>query len=349
MALTERQRKILNAVTERYIGTGSPVSSKEMVGLAGVLVSSSTVRNEFVLLEEKGYLTHPHTSAGRVPTDLGYRAYLNRLIRSGELNQSPHPRVGSIPPEIAADPEAVLRHASHLLAEAMHCPAVVVAPTSETPSLQHVQASRVGPRTVLLAYVTSDGAVHHRLLPIKEAVSPEQLTRLSEGLNRLLRGVKVSSLSRFEMDEIRRRTPGGAVPREVLRLILEAARAEEDQQVYVEGAIYMLEAPEFAAVDRLRPVMGALEQHNMLIQALQAHEPPEPVWDRPQPVWVRIGREQLLAQLHDCTIVATTYRTAQGLTGTLGIIGPTRLNYVAALPAVRVIAAELAAALSRHP
>ena len=144
------------------------------------------------------------------------------------------------------------------------------------------------------------------------------------------------------MDEIRRNMAGMAVPHEALRLILETARVEEAEQVYVDGAIYMLEAPEFAAAEQLRPVMGALEQEDMLREALRAAEPEGPVW-------VCIGREQPLAQLQACSVVATHYHTEQGLTGTLGILGPTRLNYVQVLPAVRAMASQLAAELSRQP
>jgi heat-inducible transcriptional repressor len=341
LPLSARLARILAAVVDEHVETARPVSSTAVLGRLKIDASSATIRNEMARLESLGYLSQPHTSAGRIPTDLGYRAYVDQLTRSEEFPEGSVQGIERVAHALVGGPEELLRRACRLLSRTVRCPAIALAPRDETPSLSHVQASQVAPNTILLVYVTSDGTVHHRVMPTRETVSPAQLSRLSEVLNRMLKGVKVSALSRLEMDEIRRNMAGMVVPHEAFRLILETARVEEADQVYVDGAIYMLEAPEFAAAEQLRPVMGALERDDLLRQALEAVEPAEAVW-------VRIGHEQPLAQLRCCSVVATHYCTEQGLIGTLAILGPTRLNYVEALPAVRLMASQLAADLSRR-
>jgi heat-inducible transcriptional repressor len=172
MILTERQRTILNAVTERYIGTGMPISSKELAGSVGLQVSSSTVRNEFALLEERGYLSHPHTSAGRVPTDLGYREFVDCLM-SGTVCRRPV-RSGvaetMLSEDLAGEIDIALRHATDAMSKASNLLALVLAPRVSGARLSHVELLALQAHQLMYVFIVSTGAVMKGMIEWPQAI-----------------------------------------------------------------------------------------------------------------------------------------------------------------------------------
>ncbi len=338
--LSRRLREVLAAIVEEHIQTARPVGSRTIVEGYGIAASSATVRNDMARLEELGLVMKPHPSAGRIPTDRGYRVYVDNLMKQRGPTQQLAEVIRHMHQRRPSEVEEVLRLTSQLLCRCTRYPAVVVAPKASEPVLEHIQTSWVAGGSVLLLYVTSDGHVEHRLLRTQDSVSPAQLTAVTNILNEMLTGHSVSSLSRLEIEEIRRRMSGIAVPDEVLRLIRHTAVQERRQQVYIEGAIYILEEPEFADVAQLRAVMRAVEEADTMRELFEPAAPEERVW-------VTIGSEHRCQAFQHCSLVASTYRYSDGSVGTVGVFGPTRLNYSRAVPAVELVGRELGALLSR--
>jgi len=188
MILTERQRIILNAVTERYIGTGTPISSKELAGSAGLRVSSSTVRNEFALLEERGYLTHPHTSAGRVPTDLGYREFVDCLMSGPSVRTAVRSGVAEamLSEDLAGEIDTALRHATDAMSRVSNLLALVLAPRVSGARLSHVELLVLQPHQLMYVFIVSTGAVMKGMIewpqPIDAGLMEWARTYLNETL-----------------------------------------------------------------------------------------------------------------------------------------------------------------------
>ena len=276
MMLTERQRTILNAVTERYIGTGTPVSSKELVGAAGLQVSSSTVRNEFALLEEKGYLTHPHTSAGRVPTDQGYREFVDFLMSGAATRpgQRLGRRVGALgevhPEDLTGEIETALRQATDAMSRATNLLALVLAPRMSGARLRHVELLMLHPAQLMYVFIVSTGAVMKGLIDWPSAVDSGLVEWARTYLNETFEGQTLTSrLIKRTLED------PGLSPREArfLQALAPAFQRLVDEQsedeLYVGGASRLLVEPRLQDVSSLRDLLALLEERFLLLQVLR--------------------------------------------------------------------------------
>jgi heat-inducible transcriptional repressor len=331
MILTERQRTILNAVAERYIGTGTPVSSKELAGTVGLRVSSSTVRSEFALLEERGYLTHPHTSAGRVPTDLGYREFVDCLMSSTIVH--PSVRAGGMgvmqPEDLGGEIDTALRQATEAMSRVTNLLALVLAPRVSGARLSHVELLALQPHQLMYVFIVSTGAVMKGAIdwpqPIDAGLVAWARTYLNETLDdqaltaRLVRRV----LDNPDLN-----------PREVafLRALMPAFERLVDEQyqeeLYVGGTARLLAEPRLEDVSSLRDLLSLLEERFVLLQVLRAAL-------SSGTVVVRIGSEHEAAALQPFSVVAASYGLPQRRLGTVSVVGPTRMDYEMAIATVR--------------
>ncbi len=341
MILTERQRTILNAVTERYIGTGTPVSSKELVGAAALHVSSSTVRNEFALLEEKGYLTHPHTSAGRVPTDLGYREFVDHLM-SGSLPRPetrPGRRSGAIgavlPEDLTGEIDMALRQATDAMARATNLLALILGPRMSGARLCHVELLTLQPNQLMYVFIVSTGAVMKGVIDWAQAIDAGLVEWARTYLNetfadqtltaRLIRRV-------LENPELSPREAG------LLRALVPAFERLVDEQyqeeLFVGGASRLLAEPRLQDVSSLRDLLTLLEERFLLLRVLRAAL-------GSGTVVVRIGSEHEASALQPFSVVAASYGLPQRRLGTVSLVGPTRMDYQTAISTVRETALRL--------
>jgi heat-inducible transcriptional repressor len=332
--LTERQRTILNAVTERYIGTGTPVSSKELAGSEDLPVSSSTVRNEFALLEEKGYLTHPHTSAGRVPTDLGYREFVDHLIGGGLVRASARPGWGTsvgalLSDDLAGEIDTALQQATDAMARATDLLALVLAPRMSGARLCHVELLMLHPTQLMYVFIVSTGAVMKGVIEWLHPVDPGLVewarTYLNEQLDdQALTGRLIKKA--LENPELSPREAGflGSLAPAFERLVDE--QSQED--LYVGGASRLLAAPRLEDVSSLRDLLALLEERFMLLRVLRAAL-------GSGTVVVRIGSEHEATALQPFSVVAASYGLPQRNLGTVSVVGPTRMDYERAIFTVR--------------
>lgn len=330
MELTPRKREILRRVVEEYVATGQPVGSKALVERTGLHVSASTVRSELSDLEAVGLLMHPHTSAGRVPTETGYRIYTEELVVAIEG------RPGPFSVDLSAmrnELEEALRRTTEALSEATHLLAVVSAPSLESAEVRHVEVLQLQPRVVIVVVITASGSVSKRVFELEEQVDSGIVEWARSYLDEMVVGKRPSSavLRRAFED------PGLSM-RE--RLFLETVRpafadlVAEATDLYVGGAAGLLGDVHGAELDACQRLLQVLERRAAVLGLLQeALDPKRPV--------VRVGPELEGEELHGAAYVGATYGLANRSLGAVGLLGPLRMDYEKAIRAVRAAAFEL--------
>ncbi len=329
--LTFRKREILRCVVEEYVSTGQPVGSKALVERSGLHVSSSTVRNELAELEALGLLTHPHTSAGRVPTDSGYRLYAEGLVDAIEGRPDPPPvDLSAMRNEL----EAALQQTTDALSQATRLLALVSAPSLEAMLIRHVEVLLLQPRVVIVVVITSSGDVTKRMIELEEPADPGLVDWARAYLNETVAGLRLGASA------LRRQFEDSSLsPRE--RAFLASIRpafvdviADVGTQVYVGGAAGLFgdaRGPELDAVQRLLELL----EHRAAVLALLTE-----VID-PHRTIVRVGPEVEGAAIRDVAYVGSTYGLANRSLGTVGLMGPLRMDYDKAIRTVRAAAFEL--------
>lgn len=328
--LTPRRREILRRVIEEYVATGQPVGSRAIVERSGLAVSSSTVRSELAELETLGLLTHPHTSAGRMPTESGYRLYADELVESVEG----HPAsLGVDLSSMRDEIEHALRATTDMLSQATRLLALVSAPSLETATIRHIEVLMLQPMCVMVVVITSTGGVTKRLFRLEEPVDPGLVTWAAEYLEDQLVGQRLGSVG------VRRRLEAAeldARERAFLSLIgktLLDVRSEEGPEVFVGGTAGLLEEARSEEVEATLRLLEQLERRAAVLELVSAAlEPQRPI--------VRVGPE-LAGGHHDISVVGATYGIRSTPLGAVGLVGPLRMDYEKAIRSVRAAAFEL--------
>ncbi len=331
MILTERQRTILNAVTERYIGTCMPISSKELAGTVGLQVSSSTVRNEFALLEERGYLTHPHTSAGRVPTDLGYREFVDCLMSGAFPRPAVRPRVAEamLSEDLAGEIDTALRQATDAMSRVSNLLALVLAPKMSGARLSHVELLALQPHQLMYVFIVSTGAVMKGMIECPQSVDAGLMEWARTYLNEMLHDQALTARLVRRVLANPELSPREAAFLRVLTPAFEKLVDEQYQEeLYVGGTARLLAEPRLKDVSSLRDLLALLEERFVLLQVLRRSL-------SAGTVVVRIGSEHEAAALQPFSVVAASYGLPQRRLGTVSLVGPTCMDYETAIATVR--------------
>jgi heat-inducible transcriptional repressor len=330
--LDDRKAAILTAVVEEYIRTAAPVGSSHVAQIRDLSVSSATVRNDMSMLESEGYLVQPHTSAGRIPTDKGYRFFVDSLPPGG-LGAAKTQQVRSFFARAHGELEQMLADTSRLLSAVTDYAAVVVAPAVEVTTVRSVQLVSLGERVALVVIVLSNGSVEKRSIELPANCSDAALRAASVHLATQLGGTTWGAPATV-------RSTGDAGVDQLVTRSVESfgrdARAVDGGHVFVGGASRMADA--FDAVETIRGVLGILEQQYVVVGLLSD------VLDRG--LTVSIGTEHGPGPLADCSVIVAPYDVAGEPAGTVGILGPTRMHYDQTLAAVAVVSRRLSRALS---
>jgi len=330
--LDERKATILRAVVAEYIETAQPVGSGHVASAPGVNVSSATVRNDMAVLEAEGYLAQPHTSAGRVPTEKGYRFFVDQLGGPGRLGATEAQQVRSFFAHTHGELERMLADTSRLLSSLTNYAAVVVAPQHEVATIRSVQLVGLAPRVVLVVGVLSNGAIEKHTIEASDDVDELMVNAAGVRLSTLVVGRTLASIG-----ELHPNAAEGTVDMLVARA-LDALQGEHrhDDQVFIGGTSGMVAA--FDAVRTVSEILRILEQQLVVVGLL------EDVLRRG--LSVAIGRETGNEALADCSLVVAPYLVDGEPAGTIGVLGPTRMHYDQALSAVAVVADRLGRRLS---
>ena len=331
LTLSDRQRDILRRVVEHYVASGQPVGSRVLVEQGGMDVSASTVRNELAELERLGLLTHPHTSAGRVPTEAGYRFYADELLDRLEPRPSPFPL------DLAAarsEVEAALQATSETLSQVTRLLALVSAPPLQTTTVRHVEVIVLQPQVVMVVVITSTGGVSKRVFALGDPVDPGLATWAREYLNERLAGLQLGSAVLQ-----RQFAEPGLSPREIaflelVRPVFTDLLGEHEQRLYVGGRATLLGEVRANEIDAGRRLLEALERRAQILELVG-----EALGSR-RPI-VRVGQELDDPDLSGAALVGASYGLTNRTLGAVSILGPLRMDYENAIRSVRAAAHEL--------
>ncbi|MGQ9598133.1 MAG: heat-inducible transcriptional repressor HrcA [Anaerolineae bacterium] len=324
--LTPRQQLILGLVIREYIATAQPVGSKTIQEY-GLGVSSATIRHEMAFLEEQGYLTHPHTSAGRVPTEQGYRYFVEHLMRESQLPADEQRTIRHQFHQVGVDLEQWMRLAASVLARTAQSASVVTSPKTEQCRFKHLELIAIHDTMVLLILVLEGGLVRQQMLALDEAMDQDTLTQIANRLNDLCVGFSV-----YRIKLLRRQL--GALEQQILDVVVQMMQRVDEQgslNLYRDGLLNILYQPEFTVPERARTVIQIYEDRtfleSLLTEMLEIGG-----------VQVIIGGEGRWDELRECSLIVSPYGVSGEATGALGVMGPMRMPYSRAISAVRYVA-----------
>lgn len=335
--LDKRQQKILKAVVHRFIMTGNPIGSKALAEMLNLGVSPATIRNELSKLEGMGYLYQPHTSAGRVPTDLGYRFYVDSLSGRTRLREEEKKAILTLFSYKTRELENLLQETSTLLSRLTSSAALIIAPRLRRNLIRHIDVVRLAGDVVLLVIITDTGRVEKKVIEMGKEEMEEDLEAVQERLNRELQGKGLREINQGE----RGKTAGfefSGLAGKALEEIKDILSRDDYEKVYVGGTVNLLRYLDEEGVKRIEALLKHFEEqfflYNLLSEALRTRE-----------LMVRIGDENAFEELQCFSLVATPYAIGDEMMGTVSVLGPTRMDYARIIPTVEFMAKSLSRTL----
>jgi heat-inducible transcriptional repressor len=338
--LNDRAQILLKTLVDRYISDGQPVGSRALLQYSGLEVSSATIRNVMVDLEAMGLVSSPHTSAGRVPTALGYRLFIDTMMVVQPLDMH---RVQQIENQLQPDfPSRLLTQASNLLSDLTHFAGVVATPKRSTFTVRQIEFLRLSEKRVLLIIVMPDGEVENRVLLTAKDYSQSQLTEAGNLLSQHYSDCLFQDIHRRVQVELHQLQHDMTALLSAAMAASDAAIARKSEDYVISGERNLLHINDLSSnMNQLRGLFDVFEQKTELLQLLDAsrHAPG---------VHIFVGSESGLAGLDECSVVSAPYATDGHIIGTLAVVGPKRMNYEKVIPIVDITAKLVSNALSQH-
>lgn len=339
--LDKRSKRILLAVISCYIASAEPVGSRTICRKYNFQLSPATIRNIMADLEELGYLQHPHTSAGRLPTDQGYRFYVESLSKSPHQPQKPVTGIEQGYRQGFTEPDYLLRQTSKILSSTTRYIGVVLAPRTSNMVFKHIDFVHLRDNMVLVIFVSRSGLVQQRVVQVAEAYTQDKLDQMARCLNEHFRDTPLFQIRSRLLDMMRRdKQLYDKLLERALRLSQEVFDSPERAKVYIEGQLNILNQPEFSDMDKMKAIFGAFEEKSQLVNIL----------DRcleEGGLQILIGSENQIEEMRNCSLVTATYGAGESVRGALGVIGPTRMEYSSVIPLVEYAAYMVSQLLSR--
>lgn len=335
--LDERKQRILKAIVHEHVETAEPVGSGALLLHYDFGVRSATIRNEMAEMSEMGYLKQPHTSAGRVPSDLGYRFYVDKLMGEVSLPESDDLSAKEHLSEVEAELERIIARTCRILTGLTRYTSVATQPVSIGTVISHIGISKLAGRKLLLLVVCSDGRVQHRLLDVRREVCDRDVELASNQLAKKFSGATLESIrAASKVGQRASVTPEPTLFEsavEVLNQIIDSL-SDVEADVHVEGTNYILRQPEFKDVSRLENLLAILEERSTLYQFLTRAM-------LEQDVTVVIGQENPFDGMRETSFVAAKYKIGERTAGMIGVVGPTRMDYRRAVAAVEAVSKSM--------
>ena len=333
--LNERKLTILHAIIKTYLETGEPVGSRTISKYTDLNLSSATIRNEMSDLEELGYIVQPHTSAGRIPSDKGYRLYVDMLMeeKEQELNEKQEQML-----EKADKMEKLLKQAAKVLASNTNYATMVSTPMNSANKLKFIQLSMVDEEQIIAVIVLGGNVIKNRIINVDEPLSNENLLKLNMLLNTTLNGMSIEEIN---LGLIARLKEQAGIHSEVIGNVLDAVadviQVDEDMQIYTSGATNIFKYPELSDNQSAQEIISAFEEKQQLTELVTQTLSKE----ENTGIQVYIGDETPVQNMKDCSVVTATYELGDGMKGTIGIIGPKRMDYEHVLKSMKRLQSEL--------
>lgn len=321
MELDERKTKILKAIIRNYLETGEPVGSRTISKYTDLNLSSATIRNEMADLEELGYIMQPHTSAGRIPSDQGYRFYVDHLME--EKNQEVD-EMKKFVIEHTEKMEQVLQQVAKILANNTNYATMVTAPSYHRNKIKFIQLSNVDDEQILAVIVTEGNLVKNKIIPISEPLDNETMLKLNILLNSNLNGLALEEINLGTISRLKEQAGiHSDIINNVLDTLAETMGQDEDIRIYTSGTTNFFKYPELSASEKASELISAFEEKQQLASLVT-----ENLLDEENTgIQVYIGNESPIQTMKDCSVVTATYELGKGVRGTIGIVGPKRMDY----------------------
>lgn len=335
MQLDERKTKILQAIIRNYLETGEPVGSRTISKYTDLNLSSATIRNEMADLEEMGYIIQPHTSAGRIPSDKGYRLYVDTMMeqKDKELQEMKEMML-----EKEDKMDTLLKQVAKLLAVNTNYASMISAPAVHKNKLKFIQLSRVDLNQLLAVIVMEGNVIRNNIIPVSEELSDENILKLNILLNTHLNGLAIEEINLAMIQNLKQQAGiHSEIISNVVDAIAEGIKADEDLEIYTSGTNNIFKYPELADQQRASEIINTFEEKQMLTELVQDTLSDE----NNTGIQVYIGDETPISSMKDCSVVTATYELGEGMRGTVGIIGPKRMDYDKVVDALKTITHQL--------
>lgn len=335
MQLDERKIKIMQAIIRNYLETGEPVGSRTISKYTDLNLSSATIRNEMADLEEMGYILQPHTSAGRIPSDKGYRLYVDTMMeeKDRELEELKEMML-----EKEDKMDNLLKQVAKLLAVNTNYASMISAPAVHKNKLKFIQLSKVDVNQLLAVIVMEGNVIKNNILHISEELSDENILKLNILLNSYLNGLAVEEINLAMISTMKQQAGiHSEIVSDVIDAIAEGIKEEEDLEIYTSGANNIFKYPELADQQRASEIINTFEEKQMLTELVQDTLSDE----NNTGIQVYIGNETPIQSMKDCSVVTATYELGEGMRGTIGIIGPKRMDYDKVVGTLKTITHQL--------
>jgi len=340
MKLSARKLRILQAIIDDYIRSAEPVGSRTLAKKYELGISSATIRNEMSDLEEMGFLEQPHTSAGRVPSDKAYRFYVDKLMKVRSLDQKEAEYIRETYESTIDQIEQIIFHTAETLSEVTNYTSLAMAPRLSKVTIRHIQLVQVDGEFALLVIVTSSGILRDTLIRIPEGINNDYLSRVSNILNEQFRGKTIDQIDTEDLANIRDKfLKNRKFFSSLLDILIQRFRESEKREVYLGGTTNIFNFPEYQDIIRAQSFLNLMEEKDLLYDILSN--------STEDGVWVSIGSENSYNELHDCSIVTATYSLEDRVLGTIGLIGPTRMEYSKAVSVMDYMGKALSRYLTR--
>lgn len=344
--MNEREREVLELIIQNFILTANPVGSRFLAKHSDLGLSDATIRNVMADLEEEGYITHPHTSAGRIPTDKGYRLYVNDMMRVGQLTQNERNKIDQHIDQLVANrttqSDDILRMSSKILGQISKQISIVLSPKLSTGVFEKLEMVSLSSSKIMVIISIRSGLVKTIMLEVRADISRQKLDELSQVLNERLSGLTLEEIRQTFAERVADYEDASGL----LRIFLDSADKVFDEQpqterVHISGKENILAYPEFEQPEKVRGIIELVENEKVIVHLLEESMPME----MNDSVSIRIGKENLESKIKECSIVTAQYSVGDTI-GTVGVIGPTRMNYAKVVRVIDYIAKRLSQTLS---
>ncbi|MCI5806158.1 MAG: heat-inducible transcriptional repressor HrcA [Clostridium sp.] len=335
MELDERKLKILKAIISNYLETGEPVGSRTISKYTDLNLSSATIRNEMADLEELGLIMQPHTSAGRVPTDQGYRLYVDHMMAEKD-NEMQEMKTQLL--ERVDKMESMLKQVAKVLAYNTNYATLVTAPQYQNKKLKFIQLSQVDDNQLLAVIVVDGNVIRNKMMQVERPLENDELLKLNVLLNTFLQGASLQDINLEMIQTIKAQAGEFAdIMENIFQGIAETIHDADEVEIYTSGTTNMLKYPELGDIEQTTKLLEALEDRQGLDELIDESMKS----DNSNGIQVYIGEEAPVSNMKDCSIVTATYELAEGAKGTIGIIGPKRMDYKKVVSTLKNLTSEL--------
>lgn len=341
MRLDDRKLRVLSAIVQDYVQTAEPVSSRTIVKKYKLGVSPATVRNEMSDLEELGYLEQPHTSAGRVPSDKGYRLYVDKLMKAHKLSDEELRLIRERFRKRAEQVESLMQTTARVLSDVTRCLTVVSGPSPMMAKFRALYMHLISAERALMVVLTDIGLIENAILEVPPGTTEEDLKMISEVLTTRLIGMSIDRIGQAatrELDSELRKYR--IILEQMFEIIRSWLSGESDGGLYFDGTLNIMTQPEFHDIEKVKILLSVLEKQNALANIFNSGDP--------ERVSIAIGRETGVPQMHDCSVVWTTFRAAGKVLGAIGVLGPRRMDYARVMSLLDYAREHVSEALSRN-